>query len=174
MARFLTLSDANVSGKTVLVRADLNVPMADGQVSDGTRLDRLVPTLELLTQRGAKVAVLSHFGRPKGKVVPEMSLEPVAAALADVLGASVQFAPDCVGSEARANVVDLPLGEVEGRRVGVLGVDLVGGELLDVVLPLSRIEAPTHLSTPARHPLASLSPVPLLSLLLSPACLSSL
>ena len=108
MARFLTLSDANVSGKTVLVRADLNVPMADGQVSDGTRLDRLVPTLELLTQRGAKVAVLSHFGRPKGKVVPEMSLEPVAAALADVLGASVQFAPDCVGSEARAALDFLP------------------------------------------------------------------
>ena len=112
MARFLTLSDANVSGKTVLVRADLNVPMADGQVSDGTRLDRLVPTLELLTQRGAKVAVLSHFGRPKGKVVLEMSLEPVAAALADVLGASVQFAPDCVGSEARAALDFLPAGHV--------------------------------------------------------------
>jgi len=92
MTRFLTLNDADVSGKTVLVRADLNVPMADGRVTDATRLDRLVPTLKHLTQRGAKVAVLSHFGRPKGQVVPEMSLEPVAAVLGEVLGATVQFA----------------------------------------------------------------------------------
>ena len=67
MAQFLTLDDADLSGKTVLVRADLNVPMVDGQVSDTTRLDRLVPTLQRLTSAGAKVAVLSHFGRPKGK-----------------------------------------------------------------------------------------------------------
>ena len=112
MARFLTLKDADVNGKTVLVRADLNVPMADGRVSDATRLDRLVPTLQHLTQRGAKVAVLSHFGRPKGKVVPEMSLEPVASALGEALGATVQFASDCIGKDAQAAIDFLPVGHV--------------------------------------------------------------
>lgn len=112
MARFLTLKDADVNGKTVLVRADLNVPMADGMVSDATRLERLVPTLQHLTQRGAKVAVLSHFGRPKGKVVAEMSLEPVAGALGDVLGATVQFASDCIGTEAQTAIDFLPAGHV--------------------------------------------------------------
>lgn len=112
MARFLTLKDADVNGKTVLVRADLNVPMADGIVSDATRLDRLVPTLQHLTQRGAKVAVLSHFGRPKGKVVPEMSLEPVASALGEALGATVQFASDCIGKDAQAAIDFLPVGHV--------------------------------------------------------------
>ena len=112
MARFLTLEDADVNGKTVLVRADLNVPMADGRVSDATRLDRLVPTLQHLTQRGAKVAVLSHFGRPKGKVVPEMSLEPVASALGEALGATVQFASDCIGNDAKAAIDFLPVGHV--------------------------------------------------------------
>ena len=112
MARFLTLKDADVNGKTVLVRADLNVPMADGIVSDATRLDRLVPTLQHLTQRGAKVAVLSHFGRPKGKLVPEMSLEPVASALGEALGATVQFASDCIGKDAQAAIDFLPVGHV--------------------------------------------------------------
>ncbi|MDA8552825.1 MAG: phosphoglycerate kinase [Alphaproteobacteria bacterium] len=112
MTRFLTLNDADVSGKTVLVRADLNVPMADGRVTDATRLDRLVPTLKHLTQRGAKVAVLSHFGRPKGQVVPEMSLEPVAAVLGEVLGATVQFAANCIGSEAQTAIDFLPAGHV--------------------------------------------------------------
>ena len=112
MARFLTLKDADVNGKTVLVRADLNVPMANGMVSDATRLERLVPTLQHLTQRGAKVAVLSHFGRPKGKVVAEMSLEPVAGALGDVLGATVQFASDCIGTEAQTAIDFLPAGHV--------------------------------------------------------------
>ena len=112
MARFLTLKDADVNGKTVLVRADLNVPMSDGMVSDATRLERLLPTLRYLTQRGAKVAVLSHFGRPKGKVVPEMSLEPVAAALGEALGATVQFASDCVGKDAQAAIDFLPAGHV--------------------------------------------------------------
>ena len=112
MAPFLTLSDVDVAGKTVLLRADLNVPMQDGQVTDATRLERLIPSLKALTQGGAKVAVLSHFGRPKGKVVAEMSLEPVAAALADVLGAPVQFARDCIGPEAKAAVDFLPAGHV--------------------------------------------------------------
>ena len=79
MARFLTLNDVDVTGKTVLVRADLNVPTDGEQISDTTRLDRLLPTLHRLSDAGARVAVLSHFGRPKGKVVPAMSLRPVAA-----------------------------------------------------------------------------------------------
>ena len=112
MARFLTLSDVDVAGKTVLVRADLNVPMRDGQVTDATRLDRLIPTLRALTQGGAKVAMLSHFGRPKGKVVPEMSLEPVAAALAEALGSPCAFARDCLGTEARTAIDFLPAGQV--------------------------------------------------------------
>jgi phosphoglycerate kinase len=112
MARFLTLNDVDVTGKTVLVRADLNVPMAEGRVTDATRLERLVPTLRHLTERGAKVAVLSHFGRPKGQVVPEMSLEPVAAALGEVLGSPVQFARDCIGAEARTGIDFLPAGHV--------------------------------------------------------------
>ena len=112
MARFLTLSDVDVAGKTVLVRADLNVPMSEGRVTDATRLERLVPTLKNLTDRGAKVAVLSHFGRPKGQVVADMSLEPVAAALSDVLGSPVQFAKDCIGVEAKTSIDFLPAGQV--------------------------------------------------------------
>lgn len=112
MARFLTLSDVDVAGKTVLVRADLNVPMSEGRVTDATRLERLVPTLKNLTDRRAKVAVLSHFGRPKGQVVADMSLEPVAAALSDVLGSPVQFAKDCIGVEAKTSIDFLPAGQV--------------------------------------------------------------
>jgi len=112
MARFLTLNDVDVSGKTVLVRADLNVPMSEGRITDDTRLERLVPTLKHLTGAGAKVAVLSHFGRPKGKVVADMSLAPVAEALSGVLGSTVQFASDCIGAEAKTAIDFLPAGHV--------------------------------------------------------------
>jgi phosphoglycerate kinase len=104
MADFKTLDDLGVTDKVVLVRADLNVPMADGKVSDATRLERLVPTLRELEQRGAKVVVMSHFGRPKGKVVPEMSLRPVAEALGRILGGSVAFSIDCIGPAAAQSV----------------------------------------------------------------------
>ena len=80
MNTFKTLDALSPKGKTVLLRADLNVPMQDGTVSDTTRLDRLVPTLRELSDKGAKVVVLSHFGRPKGKDA-SMSLRPVRAAL---------------------------------------------------------------------------------------------
>lgn len=113
MAAFRTLDDLDVRGKRVLVRADLNVPMKDGKVTDTTRLDRLVPTLEELAQKGARVIVLSHFGRPKGKPVPEFSLEPIAAALGKSLkGRNVRFARDCVGSEAKAAAETLKNGEL--------------------------------------------------------------
>jgi len=106
---FKTLDDIDFAGRRVILRGDLNVPMRDGRVTDATRLDRLAPTIEELAGGGARVVVVSHFGRPKGKVVPEMSLRPVAEALSKSLGGrAVGFAPDCVGPEAEAAVAALP------------------------------------------------------------------
>lgn len=103
---FRTLDDLELDGRRVLLRGDLNVPLADGRVTDTTRIDRLAPTIRELCDKGARVVVISHFGRPKGKVVPEMSLRPVADALSEALGGKpVAFAPDCIGPEAAA-VVD--------------------------------------------------------------------
>ncbi|MFN3233033.1 MAG: phosphoglycerate kinase [Alphaproteobacteria bacterium] len=100
MSSFRTLDDLDLDGKTVLVRADLNVPMQNGAVSDDTRIQAVVPTIRAILDAGGKVAVLSHFGRPKGQVVPEASLEPIAQPLADLVGTPVGFAPDCVGPAA--------------------------------------------------------------------------
>jgi phosphoglycerate kinase len=91
MPAFRTLDDVNVSGKRVVIRLDLNVPIADGHVTDTTRIDRVVPTLKELLSKGAAVIILAHFDRPKGKVVPEMSLKPVAPALEKALGHAVHF-----------------------------------------------------------------------------------
>ncbi len=102
----------DVRGKRVLVRADLNVPTKDGVVTDATRLERLVPGLKALSDRGAKVIVLSHFGRPKGGPDRENSLGPVAAELGRLLGKHVVLAPDCVGDAARSAVADLDEGEI--------------------------------------------------------------
>ena len=112
MARFKTLDDLEVSGKSVLVRVDFNVPMRDGQVTDDTRIRRALPTIKELSAAGAKVLLLSHFGRPKGKVVPEMSLKPVVEPLAAALGSGVAFASDCIGPEAEAVVSSLSEGGV--------------------------------------------------------------
>ncbi len=101
LKRFKTLDDLDVAGKTVLVRADLNVPMRDGEVSDDTRIRSVVPTLKAILARGGKVVVLSHFGRPKGKRSPEASLRPVAEPLSRALGRPVAFAEDCIGPEAK-------------------------------------------------------------------------
>jgi len=109
---FKTLDDMTVAGKRVLVRGDLNVPVRDGKVSDATRIERLLPTIRDLAAKGAKVVVLSHFDRPKGKVVPEMSLAPVADALSRALGKPVAFARDCIGDAAKAVVDGLGDGEV--------------------------------------------------------------
>jgi len=106
MARFKTIDDLAVAGKRVLVRADLNVPMQDGKVSDATRIERLAPTLLELADKGARVVVLSHFGRPKGKPDAAYSLRPLVGSLSAALGGrSVAFAGDCVGEAAKA-VVD--------------------------------------------------------------------
>jgi phosphoglycerate kinase len=109
---FKTLDDVTVAGKRVLVRGDLNVPVQDGRVTDTTRIDRLVPTIRDLADKGARVVVLSHFGRPKGKVAAAMSLEPVAAALSASLGKPVAFASDCIGAPAKAVVDGLGDGDV--------------------------------------------------------------
>jgi len=91
MANFRSLDDVNVAGKRVLVRVDLNVPIANGVVTDATRIERVVPTLRELLDKNAAVIVLAHFDRPKGMVVPEMSLKPVAPALEKMLGRPVRF-----------------------------------------------------------------------------------
>ncbi|MDJ0895784.1 MAG: phosphoglycerate kinase [Alphaproteobacteria bacterium] len=100
MPSFRTLDDINVSDRTVLVRCDLNVPMSDGRVTDTTRIDRVAPTLRALSDQGARVVVLSHFGRPKGQRATEMSLRPVAPVLAKAVGREVAFAEDCIGPAA--------------------------------------------------------------------------
>ena len=82
---FKTLDGLNVTGQRILLRADLNVPVRDGRISDLTRIERLCPTIRELSEKGAKVPVCSHFDRPKGKRVPEMSLAPMAVALGEVL-----------------------------------------------------------------------------------------
>src|ERR1700760_100367 len=101
---FKTLDQADLAGKRALVRVDFNVPMADGEVSDDTRLRAAVPTIEKLRAGGAKVILLAHFDRPKGRRVASMSLRPIAGALAKVLGRPVAFAEDCIGPKARAAV----------------------------------------------------------------------
>jgi phosphoglycerate kinase len=112
MAAFQTLDDADLQGKRALVRVDFNVPMEDGRVTDDTRLRAAVPTIEKLRKGGAKVILLAHFDRPKGKVVASMSLKPLVAPLAKVLGVPVAFAEDCIGPTARAAVNALEPGDV--------------------------------------------------------------
>jgi phosphoglycerate kinase len=109
---FRTLDTLEAHGRRVLLRADLNVPMQDGKVSDLTRLERLSPTIRELAEKGAKVVVLSHFDRPKGTRVAAMSLRPVAEALESVLGRPVGFAEDCIGPAAEAAVAAMQPGDV--------------------------------------------------------------
>jgi len=112
MSQFKTIDDLDVAGKRVLVRADLNVPMKDGKVTDSTRIDRTVPTLTELANKGARVIVITHFGRPKGEVVPEMSLAPVAKALSEACGLPVGFATDTVGESARMHISEMDDGDL--------------------------------------------------------------
>jgi phosphoglycerate kinase len=114
MASFRTLDDLpeDIRGKRVLVRVDLNVPMADGVVTDRTRIERIMPTISELSGKGAKVILLAHFGRPKGKVVEEMSLRPVAQAVEEELDHRVDFAADCIGEEAAKEIGEMASGDV--------------------------------------------------------------
>jgi phosphoglycerate kinase len=112
MADFLTLDDIEVRGKRVLLRADLNVPVKDGQVTDATRIERLAPTIRELAEKGARVIVMSHFGRPEHGYDPALSLKPIVAPLAKAIGRPVLFADDCVGEAARRIVDGLSDGGV--------------------------------------------------------------
>jgi len=109
MSEFNRIEDAgDLTGKTALVRVDFNVPMAEGKVTDDTRLRAAVETVQTLRTQGGKVALLAHFGRPKGERKPEMSLAPVAHAFEAVLGSPVAFAADCKGPGVAEAIDALP------------------------------------------------------------------
>ena len=113
MSQFKTIDDLQLSGKRVLVRVDFNVPIRDGKITDNSRIVRVLPTIKDLQSQGAKVVLMAHFGRPKGVVVPEMSLAPVAKGLSDALGGEkVTFATDCIGPEVAALIGQLDDGEI--------------------------------------------------------------
>lgn len=110
--RLKTFSPSDVAGKKVLVRVDFNVPLADGRVSDDTRIKAHLPTLTALRDAGAKIALVSHLGRPKGTVNLKYTLEPVGEELAKLTGWPVRFVPDCIGDKVDAAVADWKDGEV--------------------------------------------------------------
>ena len=111
MTQFRTLDDVDVNNKRVLLRVDLNVPMENGKVTDLTRIERVAPTIKEIADKGGKVILLAHFGRPKGPD-PKESLKPVAAAVAEVIGRKVDFANDCIGEKAEAAVAALKAGDI--------------------------------------------------------------
>jgi phosphoglycerate kinase len=111
MTAFRTLDQADLKGKRVLVRVDLNVPMENGRITDATRIERVLPTLQEISDRGGKVILLAHFGRPKGRD-PKESLRPVAEAVSGHLGKPVAFAEDCIGEAASRAVNALKDGDV--------------------------------------------------------------
>ncbi|MCX7750339.1 MAG: phosphoglycerate kinase [Candidatus Bipolaricaulota bacterium] len=110
--RLRSVRDVDPRGKRVLLRADLNVPLEKGRVADEGRIRAVLPTLRLLRERGARVAVLSHLGRPDGTVVEELRMGPVARRLGELLGAPVRALRDCIGDEVGQAVASLPPGEV--------------------------------------------------------------
>ena len=113
MATFRTLDDlGDISGKRVLVRVDLNVPVRDGKVTDTTRIARVAPTIRELSGMGARVVLLAHFGRPKGKAVADMSLKTVALAVEEVIDHRVHFASDCIGEPAAQAVGAMVDGDI--------------------------------------------------------------
>ena len=110
--RWKTLDDMDLKGKAVLVRVDINVPVSAGVVTDTTRIDRIVPTIRDILAAGGKPILLAHFGRPKGQVVPEMSLAVTLPALEAALGQKVAFASDCIGGPAKQAVAAMREGDV--------------------------------------------------------------
>ncbi|MEM7303109.1 MAG: phosphoglycerate kinase [Pseudomonadota bacterium] len=107
-----TLNANDLNGKTVLVRADLNAPMKDGVVTDATRLERFAPTAKELSETGAKVIILTHVGRPKGKHSPEFTAAPLAEALQGILGAPVTFVDDCIGDPVASAIANAAPGDI--------------------------------------------------------------
>ncbi len=107
-----TLDDMEIDGKVVLTRVDINVPMADGRVTDATRIERIKPTVDAILAKGGKPVLMAHYGRPKGQPVPEMSLGHVRSAVEDVLRVTVAFAEDCIGLPAKKAVSEMTPGMV--------------------------------------------------------------
>lgn len=107
-----TLDDMDLGGKVVMTRVDLNVPVENGEVTDATRIERIVPTVRDILDKGGKPVLMAHFGRPKGQRVDDMSLRVVLPALQRALGVPVKFAEDCIGAPAKRAVADLQAGEV--------------------------------------------------------------
>merc|ERR1719305_428640 len=105
------LTEAELKGKKVLIRCDLNVPLKDGVIGDDTRIRASVPTVKYLLEKGASVSMCSHLGRPKEGPEEKFSLKPVAARMAEALGSPVGMAPDCIGDEVTKMVGDLGEGE---------------------------------------------------------------
>jgi phosphoglycerate kinase len=113
MPAFKTLDDlTDIAGKRVLLRVDLNVPVADGKVTDATRIERVAPTIKELSDKGAKVILLAHFGRPKGEPVADMSLSQIVSTVAEVLDQAVAFASDCIGDAASTAVAAMNNGDI--------------------------------------------------------------
>ena len=109
---FRTLDDADVTGKRVLLRVDLNVPTESGRVTDATRIERIAPTIAEIADKGGKVILLAHFGRPKGSPDEANSLKPIAAAVAHILNRPVAFATDCIGKTADDAIAKMKNGDV--------------------------------------------------------------
>jgi len=108
-----TVRDADLAGKKVIMRADFNVPLNESRaITDTTRIDKALPTIEYILEQGASLILMSHLGRPKGEAKPELSLKPVAESLAAKLGCTVTMAPDCIGDEVTKMATDLKAGEV--------------------------------------------------------------
>jgi phosphoglycerate kinase len=108
---FRTLDDADLRDKRVLLRVDLNVPMENGKITDATRIERVVPTITEIADKGGKVIILAHFGRPKGRDEKD-SLRPVAAALSKIINKPVEFADDCIGADAKTAVDAMKAGDI--------------------------------------------------------------
>ena len=112
MARFNTIEDMDLDGKVVLTRVDLNVPVENGQVTDATRIEKIVPTVKAIQDKGGIPVLLAHFDRPKGKRVDAMSLQQIVPALETALGQKVAFAPEAIGGDAKRAVAALQPGDV--------------------------------------------------------------
>src|SRR5580765_8738127 len=108
----LSISDLDLGGKRVFMRVDFNVPIADGKISDDTRIEAALPSIRYVIEKGGRLILASHLGRPKGKPEPKYSLKPAAVRLAELVGKPVQFAPDCVGPEVEKMVSSLKNGDV--------------------------------------------------------------
>ena len=112
MYNFTRLKDCVVTNKNVIVRVDINVPVVNGIIEDDTRIKAVIPTLKYLAENKAKVIVISHFDRPEGKVIPEMSLKQLVARIQELLGSKVSFVDDCIGDKVKKAVEATNYGEV--------------------------------------------------------------